>query len=93
MNTTPLLLVPLASLGLLTTSPTPPADAGANLDSFLEQLDATPERPADLAPARVTPQGLTTGALQPASGLHSAARGLTPKDDWQRLFPRYAKRD
>ena len=93
MNSTPLLLVPLASLGLLTTSPTPPADADANLESILEQLDAAAEHSTDLAPAKAAPQGLTTGALQPASGLHSAARGLTPDDEWQRLFPRYAKRD
>ena len=92
MNTTPLLLVPLASLGLLTTTPAPSPDGGAELDSFLEQLDGIFESSADLAPAKSVPQGLTYGALQPASGLHSAARGLTPDDEWQRLFPRYAKR-
>lgn len=93
MNTTSLLLVPLVSAGLLASVPTPPGDASADLRSFLEQLDATPDAPAAQAPAGSVRQGLTTGALQAASGLHSGARGLTAKEDWQRLFPRYSKRD
>ncbi len=35
---------------------------------------------------------LTTGSIQGASGLDSGARGLTPVDDWRRMFPRKDKR-
>jgi hypothetical protein len=31
--------------------------------------------------------GLTTGKLQPSSGIQSGARGLTPEEEWRRLFP------
>lgn len=30
---------------------------------------------------------LTTGSLQPSSGLGSAAKGLSSLDDWRLLFP------
>lgn len=33
---------------------------------------------------------LRTSALQPPSGLHSAARGLSSLEDWRRLFPQKA---
>jgi hypothetical protein len=58
---------------------------------MLAQLDDA--NVPEVAPHKAAPQGLATGALQPASGLHSAARALTPDEEWQRLFPRYAKRD
>jgi len=31
---------------------------------------------------------LGTSSLQPASGLDSRARGLTPEDEWRRRFPK-----
>lgn len=31
--------------------------------------------------------GLNMARLQPATGLHSAARGLSALDDWRRIFP------
>jgi hypothetical protein len=33
---------------------------------------------------------LETSSLQPASGLDSRARGLTPEDEWRRRFPKKA---
>ena len=31
---------------------------------------------------------LQTGSLQPAYGVESGARGLTPEDEWRRMFPK-----
>ncbi|MES2570003.1 MAG: hypothetical protein V4710_08100 [Verrucomicrobiota bacterium] len=35
---------------------------------------------------------LATGSLQPSSGLASGARGLTPLEEWRRMFPRKEQR-
>ena len=35
--------------------------------------------------------GLHTHSLDLAEGLSYGARGLTPPDEWQRMFPRYAR--
>ena len=35
--------------------------------------------------------GLHTPSLDLADGLSYGARGLTPPDEWQRMFPRYAR--
>ena len=48
----------------------------------LESLPA--ERIATTAPVAGPFKAVT---LQPASGLHSAARGLLPVGDWRRIFP------
>ena len=33
-------------------------------------------------------KGLSTKSVQPASGLHSGARGITPESEWRKMFPR-----
>ncbi len=97
MNTTALLLIPLASAGLLTASPTstPTAESKEQLRAYLGRLNADAVAPATnaaLATKAPAPSALSTCRLQPSSGLQSAARGLSEKGDWQRRFPRYTKR-
>lgn len=96
MNTVALLLVPLATAGMLVTAPVAPQpESKDDLRAFLARLDAEMAAPAAATPvessAALATSGLTTGRLQAASGLHSAARGLSGAGDWQRLFPRYSK--
>jgi len=52
--------------------------------------------PAPAPPATQRPSGpvqglqissLRTGSLQPSAGVQSAARGLTPEQEWRRMFP------
>lgn len=98
MNATSLLLLPLASAGLLVASPTvPQVESKEQLRAYLAKLDADAPQAVAPAPApaatALASSGLSTSKLQTASGLHSAARGLTPKDHWQGLFPRYTKRN
>lgn len=97
MNSTPLLLVPIASLGILAAGPAPQGETREELRAYLAELDAgmaEAAEPGAQPAAGVTDSGgLDSSRLQPASGLHSAARGLTPDSEWQQIFPRYAKRD
>ena len=112
MNSTPLLLVPLAALTILSNKPTPPADNAADLSAFLAQpqvramfeqfrqslgdvnLSSAVDEPGAWEKprrrGRAREQGLSTGHLQSPEGYYSAARGLTPEDEWQQMFPRYA---
>lgn len=98
MNATSLLLLPLASAGLLVASPTlPPAESKEQLRAYLAQLNTGTDAPAESAAPAAKPSvpeasSLNTSSLQPSSGLRSAAHGLSDKGDWQRLFPRYTKR-
>jgi hypothetical protein len=39
------------------------------------------------SPSTVITVGLRGATLQPATGLHSAAAGLTPTEAWRRVFP------
>ena len=48
------------------------------------QRGAQTEFGAELQPNNT----LGTSSLQPASGLDSRARGLTPEDEWRRRFPK-----
>jgi hypothetical protein len=51
-----------------------------------------PNSPTSTAPARresfSQPSGLQSSTLQPASGLQSTSRGLTPESEWRRTFPK-----
>lgn len=38
-------------------------------------------------PAGLRMGGLGKSSLQPASGLQGGARGLTPEDEWRKMFP------
>jgi len=121
MNSTPLLLLPITAVALLTGQPSKnPATTHSESDriaailaqpefqSLIEQLQETTgtlelpdkedqnwhsgRRPMH---AQRHEQGLHTGHLtRPDSsqpeGYFSPARGLTPENEWQQMFPRYA---
>jgi hypothetical protein len=60
------------------------SDSDENVTAQLRTIDAS-------APSTtLQSSGLRTGTLQPSTGLHSAARGLTPIEEWRRLFPKKA---
>jgi hypothetical protein len=70
------------------------ADERAKLFNELLDLGGEAAGEASEAPApaaapagRLRMSGLVTGKLQPSSGLQSGARGLTPEEEWRRMFP------
>lgn len=64
---------------------------------YLSDLEAVAKGATDPAPASTAGATRAVGlqaaslggaALQPAAGLHTTAVGLTPAEEWRRLFPR-----
>ena len=83
MNTLSLAALPVFALGLLSVNPNAPvAEDSEPLDGM--ELPAPPSH-AELRQPRC---GLAIHSLQPAHGLDSGARGLTPDSEWNAMFPR-----
>jgi hypothetical protein len=74
------LLFPIVSALLLAAAAEPSAAAeGAATDKGRAKLQVSNS---------LRPAALVLATLQPARGLASAARGLTPTEEWLRAFPR-----
>ena len=58
---------------------------GENVEDEAESPSAPAVPRANSGPLRLG--GLGKASLQPASGLQSGARGLTPENEWRRMFP------